>query len=62
MLLTADLASFNLTLSADQLKILDEASRIELGFLSFSVLGQCFGYFWCDEFVTRVENHFAAVR
>jgi aryl-alcohol dehydrogenase-like predicted oxidoreductase len=27
-----NLASFDLTLSADQLKILDEASRIELGF------------------------------
>ena len=27
-----NLASFNLTLSADQLKTLDEASRIELGF------------------------------
>jgi diketogulonate reductase-like aldo/keto reductase len=27
-----NLASFDLTLSADQLKTLDEASRIELGF------------------------------
>jgi diketogulonate reductase-like aldo/keto reductase len=27
-----NLASFDLTLSADQLKLLDEASRIELGF------------------------------